>query len=186
LLHEIDLRDFDVRCVPKTAGLAEQVEYSRKGLDGLVEKICSEGHVPCAHLEWPGFSVSNGPELRRGFDYFINNHPDRELRDLGALKVKRQLRKEWRCKSGDDAKRRDGNDMISGVKWPPLTELRDLFEKRHGRQDWLHPEVTEWPVSQLIQQTEADIGKASAAVIELDALVSTLKSTDKTAPNTCT
>ena len=50
LLYEVDLRDFDVRRVPKTAGLAEQVEYSRKGLDGLVEKICSDGRVPCAHL----------------------------------------------------------------------------------------------------------------------------------------
>ena len=146
LLYEVDLRDFDVRHVPKTAGLAEQVEYSRKGLDGLVEKICNDGCVPCAHQQWPGFSVSNGAEEREGFDYFIDNHHDRELRDLGALKVKRDLRKHWNCKSGDDTKRRDGTNMIYGVKWPPLTELRALFEERHGPQEWLHPEVTEWPV----------------------------------------
>jgi hypothetical protein len=150
LLYEVDLRDFDVRRVPKTAGLIEQAEYSRKGLDGLVEKICNEGHVPCAHLDWPGFSVSNGYEERKGFDHFIDTHHDREL--LGALKVKRQLRRDWRCKSGDDAKRRDGNAMIYGVKWPPLSELRELFEKRHGPQDWLHPEITEWPVHPGFQQ----------------------------------
>jgi hypothetical protein len=147
LLNEVDLRDFDVRRVPKTAGLAEQVEYSRKGLDGLLEKICSEGRVPCAHGQWPGFSISNGYEIRQGFDYFIDTHHDRELRDLQALKVKRQLRRDWGCLSGDDAKRRDGGDIIYGVKWPPLAKLREMFIERHGPQDWLHPEVTEWPVS---------------------------------------
>jgi hypothetical protein len=89
----VDLRDFDVRRVPKTAGLAEQVQYSRKGLDGLVEKICNEGLVPSAHPRWPGFSITNGSEVRQGFDYFIDNHHDRELRDLGSLKVKRLLRR---------------------------------------------------------------------------------------------
>jgi hypothetical protein len=147
LLNEVDLSDFDVRSVPKTAGLAEQVEYSRKGLDGLIEKICSEGRVPCAHGYWPGFSVSNGYELKQGFDYFIDNHHDRELRDLRALKVKVQLRRHWGCVSGDDAKRRDGSDMVYGIKWPSLADLRTLFIERHGPQDWLHPEVTEWPGS---------------------------------------
>ena len=147
LLYEVDLRNFDVRRVPKTAGLAEQAEYSRKGLDGLIEKVCSEGQVPSAHWDWPGFSVGNGYEQKQGFDYFVDNHHERELRDLGALRVKRLLRKEWLCKSGDEAKRREGSTMIYGVKWPPLAELRELFEKRHGPQDWLHPEVAEWPSS---------------------------------------
>lgn len=157
LLHEVDLRDFDVRRVPKTAGLAEQVAYSRKGLDGLVEKVCSEGHVPCAHFKWPGFSVSNGDEQRQGFDYFIDHHPDREVRDLGALKIKRQLRDHWGCRSGDDAKRRDGGSMIYGVKWPSLSELRERFVDRHGPQEWLHSEIMEWPTAQPMQ-TEADTG----------------------------
>ena len=76
-----------------------------KALDGLIEKICSEGRVPCAHAHWPGFSISNGYEMKHGFDYFIDTHHDRELRDLQALKVKRQLRRDWGCLSGDDAKR---------------------------------------------------------------------------------
>jgi hypothetical protein len=146
-LNEVDLRDFDVRRVPKTAGLVEQVEYSRKGLDGLIEQICNDGRVPCAHSQWAGFSISNGYETKQGFDYFIDNHHDRELRELRALKVKRLLRRDWGCLSGDDAKRRDGGDMIYGVRWPPLARLREMFIERHGPQDWLHPEVTEWPVS---------------------------------------
>jgi len=144
LLYEVDLRHFDVRKVPKTAGLLEQIELSRKGLDGLVEKICNEAAVPCPHPEWPGFSVSTGYEERAGFDFFIANHHDRELRDLGPLKVKRELRKNWECQSGDDAQRRDGDKLIRGIKWPRLQELRELFVSRHGPQDWLHSEITEW------------------------------------------
>jgi hypothetical protein len=168
LLYEVDLRDFDVRQVPKTAGLAEQVAYSRKGLDAFVEKVCSEGRVPCPHLQWPGFSASNGQEQREGFDYFIDHHPDRELRDLGALKVKRQLREQWACVSGDDAKRRDAGIMIYGVKWPPLSEVRALFIQKHGPQDWLCPDVTEWPVLERTG-TDLDVGRGSEADREADA-----------------
>src|SRR5262249_26476858 len=146
LLNEVDLRDFNPRKVPKTAGLAEQVELSRKGPDALVKKISNEGCIPCPHEEWPGFSVSTGAEERKGFDFFIDNHHDRELRDLGALKVKRQLCKNWNCKSGDDARRWNGNKIIRGIKWPPLKELRELFVTRHGAQEWLNPEVTQWPI----------------------------------------
>jgi hypothetical protein len=160
LLHEVDLRDFEVRCVPKTAGLAEQVAYSRKGLDGLVEKVCNEGHVPCAHLHWPGFSVTTGYEQREGFDYFIDHHQDRELRSLGALKVKHQLRKHWGCVSGDEAKRRDGGTIVSGVKWPPLATLRTVFVERNGPQDWLDPDVTEWPTYRPMQILAVDTGPA--------------------------
>jgi Family of unknown function (DUF5906) len=147
LLYEVDLRDFEVRRVPKTAGLLEQAGYSRKGVDGLVEKICSEGCVPCAHFEWPGFSVSNGYEERLGFDYFIDNHADRELHNFAALRVKNQLRTDWRCITGKHARRRDGNGIINGVQWPPLQELRELFVERHGPQDWLNPDIVEWPVN---------------------------------------
>jgi hypothetical protein len=36
LLYEVDIRGFNVRAVPKTAALAEQAAYSRKGVDLLV------------------------------------------------------------------------------------------------------------------------------------------------------
>jgi hypothetical protein len=147
LLYEVDLRDFDVRRVPKTAALDEQAAYSRKGIDGLVEIACSEGVVPCAHNGgWPDFSVaadkgrSDGGD--KGFDSFINTHPDRVLRDLGALRVKNLLRKEWGCTTGDAARR--GSPAMSGIVWPPLQELRAKFEQKHGPQEWLHPEYEEW------------------------------------------
>ena len=145
LKHEVDLRDFDVRKVPKTAALAEQAAYSRKGVDGLVEKACSEGVTPCAYSdEWPDFSyTADGAfQQNKGFDTFIDTHPDREVRSLGALRVKNQLRKVWGCTTGDGARR--GPSQIRGVQWPPLAELRAKFVERHGAQEWLHPELEEW------------------------------------------
>jgi hypothetical protein len=56
LLHEVDLRDFEVRKVPRTAGLVDQISYSRRGVDGLVETVCNTARVPNEHPSWPGFS----------------------------------------------------------------------------------------------------------------------------------
>lgn len=52
LLNEVDLRDFEVRKVPRTAGLLEQISYSRRGVDGLVEEVCSTARVPDEHPNW--------------------------------------------------------------------------------------------------------------------------------------
>jgi hypothetical protein len=49
--------------------------------------------------------------------------------------------------------------MVYGVKWPALADLRALFVERHGPQEWLCPESTEWPVS------DFDIGAEEASVL---------------------
>jgi hypothetical protein len=162
LMHEIDLSGFDVRAVPKTAALREQQAYSRKGVEGLVEKALSEGVVPCAHYKWRGFSVS------KFFDKFIDENPDRHLRDLGSLKVKHRLRKEFKCVSGDAAKRRgkakaaDENlqAIVAGVLWPPLDDMRADFERDNGPQDWLNPDATAW---ELPVQSSREPGSAGTA-----------------------
>ena len=152
LLYEIDIKDFNVRDVPKTAALAEQAAYSRKGLDLLVEKACNEAVVPCPHSEWAGFSDNighsdpKGYDDRKGFDYFIDHHPDQELRRLGSLTVKRRLKKDWDCVTGDATRKQSGGVRGSGIDWPPLQELREKFEARHGKQQWL-ADVTEWQLA---------------------------------------
>ncbi len=65
LLNEVDLTDFNVRDVPKTAGLAEQAALGRRGIDGLVEEVCSTGRVPSEHWKWPGYTVTSGRENGR-------------------------------------------------------------------------------------------------------------------------
>jgi Mesyanzhinovviridae DNA primase len=155
LQYEVDLRDFDVRRVPRTAGLHEQATYSRRGVDALVEKACSEGRVPCAHSKYPSFSVAAGID---GFDRFIDNHPDEEIRRLGALRVKNRLREEWRCKTGSDARMWDSADKlrISGIEWPDLERLREGFEESHGPQRWLNPEADVW-LKPVEEQEEVEV-----------------------------
>ena len=146
LLHEIDVRDFDVRAVPKTASLAEQAAYSRKGIDLLVETACQEGLVPCQAKGRPGASVvaDYNDGRTRGFDTFIDHHPDRTLALLGALKVKRRLAEDWGCITG-----KAGRIYVEGgqrycLLWPSLPELRAKFEAKHGTQAWVDPDLTEW------------------------------------------
>jgi Bifunctional DNA primase/polymerase, N-terminal/Family of unknown function (DUF5906) len=144
LLHERDITDFNPRDVPMTEGAAEQAEYSRRGVDLLVETVCHECRVPYSLNGHPYFSEScghgNGYEERVGFDYFIDNHPDRELKYLGALTVKRRLAKYWGCLIGE----RIGQKR--GIKWPDLTELRQMFEAKHGKQHWANPNADSWEV----------------------------------------
>jgi hypothetical protein len=40
-----------------------------------------------------------------------------------------KLKDAWGCD-----KFKSGN--VRGIKFPPLSELRDRFDKRHGKQDW--------------------------------------------------
>ena len=126
LLHEVDLRDFNVLAVPKTAALLEQAAYSRKGIDLLVEKACNEAVAPCT---WgsPGFSICSSSGDRYGFDYFVEHHSNSELKRMSSLMVKRRLAKEWKCKTGRDTRKSDRGARSSGVVWPPLAELRAMF-----------------------------------------------------------
>jgi hypothetical protein len=144
LLHEIDIRDFNVRAVPRTAALAEQAAYSRRGIDLLVEMVCNERRVPWSFDNFPDFSVTSGYEDRRGFDYFIDHHADKQLAGMKALTVKRRLVKEWGCTTGKTARRSFDGIQTTGIQWPPLAELRKRFERRHGRQKWLNADATDW------------------------------------------
>lgn len=144
LLHEVDIRDFNVRAVPKTAALAEQAAYSRKGVDLLVEIACNSARVPCSYYRsHPDFSPVGGYDDRRGFDYFIDHNVDRHLSGMGALMVKRRLKADWSCVTGHEARRTVGKFQHSGLVWPPLMELRAKFEKKFGKQEWREDE-TQW------------------------------------------
>jgi hypothetical protein len=143
-LKEVDLTDFNVRAVPKTAGLTEQAALGRRGIEGLVEEVCSTGSVPCEHFAWPGHSITSGHDEGFGLYAYIDKHRDRELSQLGGLKVIKQLIKDWDCKATGPRRERGSNDRTSCLQWPTLAELRDKFEQRFGSQAWLHPERTEW------------------------------------------
>jgi hypothetical protein len=143
LLYEIDISEFNVRDVPKTAALAEQAAYSRRDIDLLVESVCNAARVPCSYALYPDFSPTDGYDDRRGFDYFIDHHVDKRLASMGALMVKRRLVSDWGCITGKEARRTIGQYRHTGVVWPSLNELRERFEKKYGKQDWREDE-SEW------------------------------------------
>lgn len=141
-LYEINLSGFDVRKVPHSAGLAEQAAHGRRGVDGLVELICNTGVLPGACHGVPGFSLWSGED---GFEQFINEHQDRELKGL-ALRTQRRLSKEWRCVTGLAARRRlPSGGRALGINWPELADLRALFTERFGPQSWSDLDLTVWP-----------------------------------------
>ena len=145
LLYEIDINDFNVRNVPKTAALAEQAAYSRKGVDLLIEIACNEGRVPCPDNNYPHISWVTGRDPRApGFDYFIEHHSDRELARMGPLMVKRRLVKDWGCVTGKTARKQKGGQRTYGIVWPALADLRAKFVAKYGPQEWQHPDTTEW------------------------------------------
>jgi hypothetical protein len=148
LQHEIHLRDFDARKVPKTEGLAEQARYSRKGVDALVESVCNDARVPCEIGGAPGCSRTGDPTEPGTLDHLLTNSKDRELQK--PLTVKRRLcapieNGGWGCKSGDAARIWNGTRHVACLQWPALADLRELFVKRHGPQIWDSAGVTEWP-----------------------------------------
>lgn len=161
LQHEVDIRDFNVRQVPKTAGLHQQASYSRKGVDLLVETACSEAIVPCRHHRFADMSITAGSEERQGFDYFIANSQDQTLKRLGPMRVKNILRDEWECKTGDDGRRKDGKIVVRGIKWPDLEDLRMMFEAKHGSQKWLADGAIGWLAGRpaTLAEAEAAYGK---------------------------
>ena len=142
LQHEIDLRDFDVRKVPKTEGLAEQARYSRKGVDALVESVCNDARVPCEIGGAAGCSRTGDQTEQGTLDYLLANSKDRELQK--PLTVKRRLCSDWGCKSGDAARIWNGSRHVACLQWPALADLRELFVKHHGPQIWNSADVTEW------------------------------------------
>jgi arylsulfatase A-like enzyme len=80
----------------------------------VAEVLKKAGYATALCGKWGlGDEGTIGTPNKQGFDYFIRQHSDRELRELGPLRIKRQLRDKWNCKSGDDAKRRDGGGCPS-------------------------------------------------------------------------
>jgi hypothetical protein len=156
-LHEVSLRDFDVRKVPKTEGLREQARYSRRGIDLLVEQVCNEAQIPCPVDGHPDRSFTNmDPTVPGSLDFMLSHSRDRELQK--PLTVKRRLCSDWGCMAGDAARVWNGNRHVSCIQWPALADLRDLFVKQHGPQTWDRADVPEWHAS----GNSVDIGAEAA------------------------
>jgi len=134
LLYEVDLTGFDVRKVPKTAALEEQAGHSRKGIDALIESIAHTAWLPHQHHLYPNCASTKGEKRGEGFwGWSRENFPELSRHSPHALV--RELRN-WGCAAWSS-----GGPFI---KFPvDIAELRQLFDRRHGRQDWAS-DPNEW------------------------------------------
>jgi hypothetical protein len=137
LLHyllTLDISDFDVRSVPKTAALADQKTRSRRGVDRLVEGLAYNGALPCTDATSPNVAITTGEEKGEGF-YIAARHMAPELKHENSIVIARVLTEHWGCSNWHSGYRR-------GIKFPPLAELRAKFDRRHGPQVW--PPIPDW------------------------------------------
>jgi hypothetical protein len=140
-LHHLlsrDLAKFDVRLVPQTKALSEQKAHSRRGVDRLIEIICHDGGLPCSHVSHCDVAVTSGEEKGEGF-YHAARTLVSDLKHVSSIVIGNELKAKWQCTSW-----KAGNQR--GIRFPSLAHLRELFDKRHGNQDWpaIAGEVIEW------------------------------------------
>jgi hypothetical protein len=124
--------------------LRDQQARTRKGVDALLEDMLMNGQVLFSHDEKPWICITSGKEKRLGFDHYIENLAQPDLRRLGALKVKNALRNEWGCKRWHG---RIKGHLLYGIEFLPLKEMREAFAKKHGDIVWPVEEAQEasWP-----------------------------------------
>lgn len=135
MLLKMDLSDFDLRQVPKTAALADQKMRSRRGIDRLVEQIAHDGILPSADLGHAYISITTGEEHGEGF-YYRARQLVPDLKYENSTTIVTTLCQHWGCIRWKSGLRR-------GIRFPPLHELRDLFDRRHGAQSW-PDDIKDW------------------------------------------
>lgn len=138
MLHDLLLRDlsqFNEKLAPQTDALADQKARSRRGVDRLIEQICTEGSLPASRsLSEPNITITSGEENGTGF-YALARKIAPDLKHLSSIVIGKTLKTDWGCtpwKSGYDR----------GLKFIELDELRAKFDARHGKQDW--PPIKCW------------------------------------------
>lgn len=135
LLLNRDISKFNPRDVPQTDALAEQKQHSRRGIDQLIETIAHDGDLPSAHNIHPHVAITSGMEMGRGFyAAAVKMVPD--LRRSSPAVIMAALKKDWGCTRWRSSAHR-------GIAFPPLADLRKMFDKRHGAQQWSEPD-SDW------------------------------------------
>jgi hypothetical protein len=129
-----NLDGFDVRRVPQTDALSEQKAHTRRGVDQLVERLAHDGILPSAYLANPHIAVTTGEDRGEGF-YPAARRFAPDLKYINSIIISRVLTAQWGCKGWHSGNQR-------GIEFPPLQQLRSLFDQRHGKQVW--PPIEDW------------------------------------------
>ena len=140
MLLALDLRTFNPEEFPRSTEHALQRARSRHGIDGFIEEVCHEGRLSWAVAAYPDVAITSGEQHGSGFDHFIRNKADAELRRMGPGKVKNALKRDWGCGHWKESR----GERRAGVHFPPLADLRRAFIEKHGNVEWRAADVEEW------------------------------------------
>lgn len=137
MLHDLlerDLNSWHPRdSIPQTTGLQHQKAQSRRGVDALIEVLAHEGQLPCILGTMSNVATTTGEDKREGFWHYAKaTVPD--LRHKHSRVIMAELR-EWDCTPHHSG-------SLRGVCFPPLPELRQKFDQKHGPQNW--PKQGDW------------------------------------------
>jgi hypothetical protein len=131
-LLNLNIASFDVRSVPHTLALADQKTRSRRGVDRLVEIVAHSGILPSADSTYANVAITTGEDRGEGFYHGVRAMVP-ELKHESSIVIAKALagKEGWGCEAWHSGYRR-------GIKFPPLSELRNRFDRKHGPQDWPH------------------------------------------------
>ena len=127
-LLRMDLGDWHPRRIYETAALAEQKALTRAGVDALIERLAMDGSLPSPLPSRPDVAVITGEDRCEGF-YAAARTLVPSLKHSTGIAIGKELRRDWKCEPYR-------NSGVRGLIFPALAELRQLFEVKHGPQDW--------------------------------------------------
>jgi hypothetical protein len=114
-----------------------QKALSISGIDALVYHLASEGKLPWCRLSDASVAITAGEENGEGFWAAIKNLVPELRRMRGSISrtVSVILKNDWGV---TDAR----SNSQRAIKFPPLKELRAMFDAKYGPQEW--DSTTEW------------------------------------------
>jgi hypothetical protein len=153
MLHEVDLKDFNVRDVPKTAGLMEQRNHSLTPLEAWWCELLETGTLMGADPDNPNCAVSNS--YARQIE--IKTDTNTQIRHVTQLGIYDQAKLiEPRLKSHTSDHRLGAHLSLMGCDnrkkvlrrrgwtFPSLSDCRAEWEKRYPGWKWRDAEITKW------------------------------------------
>jgi hypothetical protein len=154
-LNEVDIKDFNVRLVPKTEELMQQRNHSLSPFEAWWVELLESGTIMGADPHAPNSAVSNS--YQREIVLRENAFSGKESRYVNQLGIYDQARlieprlrghtsdhrlgghlKEMGCENKKKVLRR------RGWTFPDLMACREAWEKRYPGWQWRDPDITEW------------------------------------------
>jgi Primase C terminal 2 (PriCT-2) len=153
-LNEVDLKDFNVRLVPKTEGLMEQRNHSLLPLEAWWVELLESGTIAGADPNAPNRAVSNEYQREVEIDLFNGTTQSRFVRQLGIFDQARLIEPRLKHHFSDHRLGTYLSEMgcdnhkrvlrRRGWTFPDLMACRSEWVKRFPGWPWRDAALAEW------------------------------------------